>query len=134
MTADNIFWTRKRLTGSYIYSVYLEWHFVTLPTARVQKKAIRTFPKLSVYALGGDILSRTISAGYIVTSLGGDKWLYLWVSHWLIHLTNLFKTDSFTNETHWNFLSFFNKKTCNVLVNRIFFLWSICLYSLNVSY
>ncbi len=28
---------------------------------------------LTVYALGGDILSRTISAGYIVTSLGGEN-------------------------------------------------------------
>lgn len=40
----------------------------------------------------------TLSASYIATPLGGNKWLYEWlyeslcVSHWIIHLTNFYRT------------------------------------------
>ncbi len=40
------------------------------------------------------------SGTYIITPVGGDKWVFLWVNYWLVDATDSFQNgESLSNET-----------------------------------
>ncbi len=55
---------------------------------------------MSLCSSGGDF-SWTFSSGYIITPVGGDKWLSLWINHSIVNefSQSVQKNDTFENET-----------------------------------